>query len=91
MKRILSYIFMFGAVAALTLSSCAKKEVYQPGESDSETCYGVYFPSQEASGSHTYDPEMEKSISVTIARNQEKPFIDNAITVPYVLKASEDV
>ena len=81
---------MFGAVAALTLSSCAKKEVYQPGESDSETCYGVYFPSQEASGSHTYDPEMEKSISVTIARNQEKPFIDNAITVPYVLKASED-
>ena len=90
MKKILSYIFMFGAVAALTLSSCAKKEVYQTGEPDLATCYGVYFPSQEASGSHTYDPEMEKSITVTIARNQEKPFIDNAITVPYVLKASEE-
>ena len=90
MKKILSYIFMFGAVAALTLSSCAKKEAYQPGEPDSETCYGVYFPSQEASGSHTYDPEMERTLTVTVARNQEKPYIDNAITVPYVIKTATE-
>lgn len=90
MKKILSYIFMFGAVAALTLSSCAKKEVYQPGEPDSETCFGVYFPSQEASGSHTFDPEMERTLTVTVARNQEKPYIDKAITVPYVIKSDTD-
>lgn len=90
MKKILSYFIMFGAVAALTLSSCAKKEAYQPGEPDSETCYGVYFPSQEASGSHTYDPEMERTLTVTVARNQEKPYIDNAITVPYVIKTATE-
>ena len=90
MKKILSYFIMFGAVAALTLSSCAKKEAYQPGEPDSETCYGVYFPSQEASGSHTYDPEMERILTVTVARNQEKPYIDNAITVPYVIKTATE-
>ena len=64
--------------------------MYEPGEPDVANCYGVYFPaSQDAAGSHTFNPEAERVITVTVARSDKQPVIDEAITVPYVIKESE--
>ena len=88
--KTIKYIALFSA-AMLVLAGCAKKEQpFQPGEPDVENCYGVYFPAQEASGSHTFDPESERVITVTIARSQDAALVNDAITVPYTLTSSED-
>lgn len=77
------------AVSSLALVSCAKKELpYEAGAPELDSSYGVYFPVQEASGSHTYDPEMDRSITITVARPADKS--NGAITVPYTLKATEE-
>ena len=62
------------------LFSCQQPEVdpYQPGEEDNSGCYGVYFPSQEATGSHTLDPTMAPEATFTAMRKNTS----GAITVP---------
>lgn len=88
--KTVKYIALFSA-AMLVLAGCAKKEQpFQPGEPDVENCYGVYFPVQDASGSHTLDPESERVITVTIARSQDAALVNEEITVPYTLTTSED-
>lgn len=77
MKNIFK-IFAIAAVAFAALS-CVKEQEHKPGEADLEGCYGVYFPVQEASGSHTYDPSMEKEIVISVTRSKTK----DAIKVPY--------
>ena len=73
-------IILASALAALTVLSCAKQEqAYEPGTPDPSGCYGVFFPSQDAMGSHTYDPSMEKSVSITVTRTNTS----GAITVPF--------
>lgn len=57
-----------------------------PGEPEVEGCYGVYFPAQEASGSHTYDPSMAPEVTFKVARRVSK----GSIEVPVILTASED-
>lgn len=61
---------------------------YEPGTAELSNSYGVYFPVQDASGSHTYDPEMQRTVSVTVARPADKS--TGAITVPYTLTASAE-
>ena len=51
---------------------------YVPGEADDAFCYGVSFPKQDAAGSHSFDPEAEKVITLTAKRTNT--FGD--ITVP---------
>lgn len=71
-------VLTFGAV------SCVEEEMYEKGEPDLDGCYGVYFPAQEATGSHTYDPSMDRTISFTVARKDSK----GEITVPVEAKSS---
>lgn len=79
MKKISKLLYVLAA-ASLALVSCQQEvEPYSPGDPEADGCYGVYFPAQEASGSHTYDPTAEKSITIQVARTNSK----GAITVPY--------
>lgn len=73
-------VLTFGAV------SCVEEAAYVEGEPDLEGCYGVYFPAQEATGSHTFDPSMDRTISFTVARKDSK----GEITVPVEVTASAD-
>ncbi len=73
-------VLTFGAV------SCVEEEVYEKGEPDLDGCYGVYFPAQEATGSHTYDPSMDRTVSFTVARTNS----NDDITVPVEVKSSAD-
>lgn len=80
-------IILASALAALTVLSCAKQEqAYEPGTPDPSGCYGVFFPSQDAMGSHTYDPSMEKSVSITVTRTNTS----GAITVPFTTTVSDE-
>lgn len=86
MKKFISILFA-AAVAALAVISCqTEQETYEPGTPDREDCYGVYFPVQDASGSHTYDPDMDRSVSITVKRTNTA----GAITVPYSTATSDE-
>lgn len=81
--RILIALLAFSFIAV----SCKNQEFeYIPGDPETSGCYGVYFPTQDASGSHTYDPTMERSVTITVSRTNST----GAITVPYVATSSED-
>ena len=80
MKKFIN-ILLAAAVTALAVVSCQKEEQIKPGTPDPEGCYGVYFPVQEATGSHTYDPDMDRSVTFTVARTNT----NGAITVPYTV------
>ena len=84
MKKFIN-ILLAAAVTALAVVSCQKEEQVKPGTPDPEGCYGVYFPVQEATGSHTYDPDMDRSVTFTVARTNTS----GAITVPFTV-VSED-
>ena len=69
------------------LFSCQPQvDPYTPGEEEVAGCYGVYFPSQEATGSHTLDPTMAPQATFTAMRKNT----NGAITVPLTYKASVD-
>ena len=80
MKKFIN-ILLAAAVTALAVVSCQKEEQVKPGTPDPEGCYGVYFPVQEATGSHTYDPDMDRSVTFTVARTNTS----GAITVPFTV------
>lgn len=87
MKKFIN-ILLAAAVTALAVVSCQKEEQVKPGTPDPEGCYGVYFPVQEATGSHTYDPDMDRSVTFTVARTNTS----GAITVPFtVVSENKDV
>ena len=70
------------------LFSCQPQvDPYTPGEEDVAGCYGVYFPSQAATGSHTLDPTMAPQVTFTAMRKNTS----GAITVPLTATASENV
>ena len=89
MKNI-NKIFTYLLILPLFAISCNQvtELEYEPGVAELPNSYGVYFPVQDASGSHTYDPEMQRSVSVTVARPADKS--SDAITVPYKLTASAE-
>ena len=81
--RILIALLAFSFIAV----SCKDKEYeYIPGEQDVAGCYGVYFPTQDASGSHVYDPNMDRSVAITVSRTNSS----GAINVPYTVTSSEE-
>ena len=84
MKNIFRTLFCLAA-ASTVLFSCQENEPYEWGEDDVTGCYGVYFPAQEAAGSHTLDPTQEPSATITVKRTNT----DGAITVPVVTTFSE--
>ena len=84
--KIFTYLLIL-PLFALSCNQVTELE-YEPGTAELPNSYGVYFPVQEASGSHTYDPEMQRIVSVTVARPADKS--SDAITVPYTLTASAD-
>lgn len=66
-------------VLALGLGSCVRESPkYTEGEPDADGCYGVYFPNQEASGDHTYDPSDPTTVTFKAVRTVSS----GAITVP---------
>ena len=86
MKKFLN-IFLAIAACSLVLASCQKEqETFTPGDPDVSNCYGVYFPTQDASGAHTYDPEMDKSVEITVARSSS----NGSITVPVTVTETAD-
>ena len=82
MKKIAN-IFLALAAIAFVASSCNKEVPYQPGEPDVDGCYGVYFPVQDATGAHTFDPTMPTTVEFTVARTNS----DDAIDVPVEVTA----
>ncbi len=85
MKNIFKSLIVLAAVSAAAVS-CKETNEYEWGEGDIAGCYGVYFPVQEASGSHTLDPTQEPSATITVKRVNT----DGAITVPVVTTFSEN-
>lgn len=77
MKKFSKYIFTLAALAFAT-TACVQEDVYQKGAADVEGCYGVYFPTQEAAGSHTYDPSQATEAVFTVVRTNS----EGDITVP---------
>ena len=74
------------AVLPFMALSCAPEEVFNPGEPDLEGCYGVYFPTQDASGSHAIAPSAPKTVDFVVKRLVK----DDEITVPVEVTASEE-
>ena len=86
MKKYINILFAVAAAALTVLSCSPKEEPYAPGEPEEPGCYGVYFPPQEASGSHVYSPVQEPVIEIKVARQNTS----GSITVPVVAEFSED-
>lgn len=85
--KINKIIFALMAAFSLLAVSCQTEEpAYVAGAPELEDCYGVYFPSQDASGSHVFDPASDKVIEVVVKRLTE----DGDITVPVEIEASEE-
>ena len=86
MKNIFKTLFCLAAVSTALISCNESYEPYEVGEDEVAGCYGVYFPAQEAAGSHTLDPTQDPSATFTVKRTNT----DGAITVPIVATYSED-
>ncbi|MCQ2186989.1 MAG: hypothetical protein MJY73_01430 [Bacteroidales bacterium] len=78
MKKIYSILLTLAAAAFMAVS-CQPEQAYEPGPKDVDGCYGVYFPSQPATGSHTFDPTMPTVQEFLVARTNS----DDSIDVPY--------
>lgn len=85
MKKFSKYIFALAALA-LASTACVKEAEYEKGPQDVEGCYGVYFPTQEASGAHTYNPTMPTEVEFTAVRTNS----EGDITVPVKYKESHE-
>lgn len=86
MKKFINILSLI-TVAALAVVSCVKEKAeHEPGPAEAAGCYGVYFPTQDASGSHIYNPTQDPSVEITVARTNTK----GAITVPVKTTFSED-
>jgi hypothetical protein len=88
MKKLI-YILSLAAVASLTVLSCQKEQEVNPrtpSPAEVAGCYGVYFPVQEASGDHVFNPTQDPELEITVARTNDS----GAITVPVKASYSED-
>jgi len=74
------------AAFSLLAVSCQEEIAYTAGEPDLDGCYGVYFPTQEASGSHTVDPSEAPEVNFTVKRLEA----DGEIVVPVNVTVSEE-
>ena len=75
------------AAMSLFTVGCVEEPIqYEKGEPDVDGCYGVYFPVQDATGAHTYDPSQDTEIVFTVARTNT----EGAITVPVTYSESHE-
>ena len=75
------------AAMSLFTVGCVEEPIqYEKGEPDVDGCYGVYFPVQDATGAHTYDPSQDTEIVFTVARTNT----EGAITVPVTYTESHE-
>ncbi|MBR6458500.1 MAG: hypothetical protein IKS71_07865 [Bacteroidales bacterium] len=86
MKKYIKSLAWIAALAFAVVSCQEKIQPHEPGEPEASGCYGVYFPTQAASGSHVYNPTQDPSVEITVARTNTS----GAVTVPVVLTTSED-
>jgi hypothetical protein len=83
------YSIFLGAVFSLLAVSCfpeTEQDNWTPGEAEDAFCYGVYFPVQDASGYHIYNPTQEPKVVITVGRTNTS----GAITVPVEATFSEE-
>jgi hypothetical protein len=85
MKTIFKILYVAAAVSFLAIA-CKTVEELEPAPQEADGCYGVYFPTQDASGHHVFSPTDELKQTFTIARTNSK----DAITVPVKTEYSED-
>ena len=85
MKKISKLLYILAA-SAFVFAACQQEDVYEPGEPEVDGCYGVYFPTQEAAGSHTYDPTADKVLTIKAARTNSA----GDITVPVTISTNVD-
>lgn len=85
MKKISKLLYILAA-SALVFAACQPVEEYQPGEPEVSGCYGVYFPTQEAAGSHTLDPTADKVLTLKAVRTNSA----GDITVPVKFTSNVD-
>ena len=86
MKKFFKILTILLVLPMLAIACKDDELVYEPGSPESEVTIGVYFPQQDAEGSHTLDPEAERKITVKVSRSAEKS--NGAAVVPFTLKAS---
>lgn len=85
MRKFNKFLYVLAALSFVAVA-CEEEEAIEPGEQEVENCYGVFFPAQEASGSHVFSPTEEAKVVVKLARTNT----EGAITVPIVATYSED-
>lgn len=85
---------LFSLMAAFSLLAVSCQEEMEPAyvdaPADLEGCYGVYFPTQEAAGSHTMDPSESPVVEFIVKRTVKEGDEVPAITVPLDVTASEE-
>ena len=82
------YTIVLGIIVSLSAVSCLeeKQEPWTPGPQEDANNYGVFFPVQDASGAHTYDPDMATNVKITVSRTNTS----GAIEVPFTSSVSEE-
>lgn len=83
MKKIILNTLLIAAFSTALVSCNEKYEPYEPAQVV-DGCYGVYFPEQDAAGSHVLDPSLEASATFTAKRTNTS----GAITVPVQVQSS---
>ena len=86
MKKYIKSLLWIAAAAFAVVSCQEKVQPHEPGEPDASGCYGVYFPTQEASGMHVYSPVQDPSVEIKLKRSNTS----GSITVPVKCSFSED-
>lgn len=73
MKKIFKYTLVLSA-AIIALASCKKEveDVYTPAVAEASDCMGVYFPVQEASGTHQLEPTAPTEVTILVSRPEDK-------------------
>ena len=79
MKRNLIYIMT--ALLSMVLASCAQEEMHVPGELDSESCYGVYFPTQSGLGDLQIEPDDPTTLKFIVRRTNPRGQIHVPVTI----------
>lgn len=86
MKKINKFFYILAALSLAAVACQTKEEPFEPGPQDDPNTYGVFIPVQDASGSHTYDPSMDRKVDITVSRTNDK----GDITVPFTTVVSDE-
>lgn len=69
------------ALLSMVLASCAQEEMHAPGELDSESCYGVYFPTQSGLGDLQIEPDDPTTLKFIVRRTNPRGQIHVPVTI----------